>query len=78
MQAVEFVARPDFAIPELRIAIEAHSRRFHFGPAHENCDAGESQMQAEGWIVRYVTSAQARHAPTLRSSIEVLIAARRS
>ncbi len=26
-----FVARTDFAIPKLKIAIEAHSRRFHFG-----------------------------------------------
>ena len=79
MRAVDSSLVPTSQSPSCKIAIEAHSRRFHFGPAHENCDAErESKMQAEGWIVRYVTSAQARHAGTLRSSIEVLIAARRS
>jgi hypothetical protein len=34
-----FVARVDFAIPHLRIAIEAHSRRFHFGLDVEESDA---------------------------------------
>lgn len=73
-----FVARTDFAIPELKIAIEAHSRRFHFGAERGDRDAGrEAALQAEGWIVRYVTHSQARNAKTLRRSIEALIAARR-
>ncbi len=33
-------------------------------------------MQAEGWIVRYVTSAQARNAPELGRSVRALVSAR--
>ena len=74
-----FIARTDFAIPELKIAIEAHSRRFHFGNDREDDDAGrEAKMQAEGWIVRYVTNAQARNSQVLRRSVEALVSARRA
>ena len=76
--AGRFVARTDFAIPELKIAIEAHSRRFHFGPERAHHDSlREAQMQAEGWIVRYVTHAQARNSRVLGRSIQALVAARR-
>ena len=71
------VARVDFAIPHLRIAIEAHSRRFHFGLDVEELDAArESSLQAEGWIVRYVTDRQRRYPVELRRSVLDLIAAR--
>ena len=74
-----FVARVDFAIPELKIAIEAHSRKYHFGPDHEDADADrEARVQAEGWVIRYVTKSQARNRSELLSSIRALIAARRS
>lgn len=74
-----FIARTDFAIPELKIAIEAHSRRFHFGPDREHHDAErEDALHAEGWIVRYVTRAQARDRRALRSSVEALVRARRA
>ena len=54
-----FIARTDFAIPELKIAIEAHSRRFHFGPIVSTTTRRvKDALQAEGWIVRYVTHAQ--------------------
>lgn len=72
-----FVARVDFAIPHLRIAIEAHSRRFHFGLDIEESDAArEASLQAEGWIVRYVTDRQRRYPVDLRRSVLALIAAR--
>ncbi|MFZ4811947.1 MAG: hypothetical protein ACOYL9_11435, partial [Ilumatobacteraceae bacterium] len=72
-----FVARVDFAIPALKIAIEAHSRRHHFGVGAESADAArEAALQAEGWIVRFVTSAQTREPRTLRRSIEALVVAR--
>ncbi len=72
-----FVARVDFAIPELKIAIEAHSRRYHFGSERENDDAvREANLQAEGWIVRYVTKAQARNQRALRLSLLALARAR--
>ena len=72
-----FVARVDFAIPHVRIAIEAHSRRFHFGLDIEESDAArEASLQAEGWIVRYVTDRQRRYPVELRRSVMALIAAR--
>ena len=74
-----FVARADFAIPALKIAIEAHSRRFHFGPEREEHDSTrEELLQAEGWIVRYVSRSQARNRRRLRSSILGLMNARRA
>ena len=73
-----FVARPDFAIPELKIAIEAHSREFHFGQQRETHDAArEADLQSQGWIVRYVTKSQARNRRALRTSIIALVKARR-
>jgi very-short-patch-repair endonuclease len=78
-QQGNFVARVDFAIPHLKIAIEAHSRRFHFGDDKENSDAArEAALQAEGWIVRYITHAQARNRAVLRASIQALGRARRA
>jgi very-short-patch-repair endonuclease len=72
-----FVARVDFAIPELKIAIEAHSRQFHFGEGHLELDARrEEALNAEGWIVRFVTHALARDAAGLRSSVISLVSAR--
>jgi very-short-patch-repair endonuclease len=74
-----FVARVDFAVPELKIAIEAHSRRHHFGLVAEERDADrESDIQAQGWIVRYVTKSQAARPTALRSSLLALINARRA
>jgi hypothetical protein len=32
------VARTDIAFPSLRLGLEAHSRRFHFGPQAERLD----------------------------------------
>ena len=36
----------------------------------------KAKMQAEGWIVRYVTSAQARNATALNRSVRALVSAR--
>jgi very-short-patch-repair endonuclease len=72
-----FIARVDFAIPHLRIAIEAHSRRYHFGDRATEADADrESAMQAEGWIVRFITNANRKAPDALRRSLLALIAAR--
>jgi very-short-patch-repair endonuclease len=73
----EFLARVDFAIPPLKIAIEAHSRERHFTSEAIDADgAREADMQAEGWIVRFVTDAHRRRPDRLRSSLLALIAAR--
>ena len=72
-----FVARVDFAIPELKIAIEAHSREHHFGiEASESDAAREAELHGEGWIVRFVTDRQRRRPAELRASLERLVAAR--
>lgn len=49
-----FVARSDFAIPEVKLAIEAHSRRYHFDTTAEDSDeARETAMTSIGWQVMY-------------------------
>ena len=73
----DFVARVDFAIPDLKIAIEAHSRKHHFGVAATASDGErEFALQAEGWIVRFVTDAHRRNPDGLRTSLAALVAAR--
>jgi G:T-mismatch repair DNA endonuclease (very short patch repair protein) len=53
------------------------SRRFHFGADARRSDAvREAALQAEGWIVRYVTDAEARNRASLRTSIQALRRAR--
>jgi very-short-patch-repair endonuclease len=50
-----FVARVDLAIPEIRLAIEAHSRRYHTGPQREAFDQRRDNRLAEvGWETLYV------------------------
>ena len=72
-----FVARVDFAIPALKIAVEAHSRRFHDGFASASSDAArEAALHAEGWIVRFVTKAHLHHPTELEASLRSLVAAR--
>ena len=51
----EFVARVDLAIPELRLGVEAHSRRFHFGPDAESSDENRDlRLAACGWDLLYL------------------------
>jgi very-short-patch-repair endonuclease len=72
-----FVARVDFAVPHARIAIEAHSRRHHFGFDAPEADAArEADLLAEGWVVRYVTDAERKSPERLRSSLLAMIDAR--
>lgn len=72
-----FVARPDFAIPELKIAIEGHSRRHHFGFEPEVSDAErEADLVAEGWLVRFITKPQITRPDELRASLLATVAAR--
>ncbi|MGE3586997.1 MAG: hypothetical protein AB7L17_04680 [Ilumatobacteraceae bacterium] len=69
-----FVARVDFAVPHLRIAIEAHSRKHHFGIDAQIADADrEADLLAEGWVVRYVTDAERRSPERLRASLLAML-----
>ena len=74
-----FVARADFAVPDVRVAIEAHSRRFHFGKAAEESDeAREHAMTREGWEVIYVGSGQLKNPSRVRANMLAIIERRRA
>jgi hypothetical protein len=50
-----FVARVDAAIPAARVAFEAHSRRFHFGPMREAADEDRDlRITGAGYEVIYL------------------------
>lgn len=50
-----FVARFDHAFPEAKVAVEAHSKRFHFGPVREAADEDRDlRVQRLGWTVVYL------------------------
>jgi len=74
-----FVARVDLAIPSVRLGIEAHSRRFHFGP-----DAGPLDEQrdlaaaAVGWELLYLGWHAAKRPTEVRAIIRRVVEARKS
>lgn len=72
------VARCDLAIPAVRLGIEAHSRRHHFGADAEAYDEQRDNRVAElGWMLRYVTwNDQARRPEQARAYFERLVARR--
>lgn len=74
-----FVARVDLAIPALRMAIEADSRRFHTGLHAERIDQRrENALAEEGWLTTYVGWSDATKSPAqVRRTVE-RIAARRA
>ncbi|MEX0846305.1 MAG: hypothetical protein WD023_00870 [Ilumatobacteraceae bacterium] len=69
-----FVARADFAVPELRLAFEAHSARFHGGSTAAASDAArDDRLLAVDWHTEYVTGADlGRSAATERRLREVV------
>ncbi|MDP2292657.1 MAG: hypothetical protein Q8M22_15835 [Actinomycetota bacterium] len=74
-----FVARPDLAVPSLRLGIEAHSRKHHTGPRQEAFDERRDNRAAEhGWYISYVGWADTRTPASVRRSIERIVARRAS
>lgn len=56
------VRRVDLAWPSARLAVEAHSKRWHFGRSAEADDnARDIELAAEGWEVIYVTWSMAQN-----------------
>jgi nucleotide-binding universal stress UspA family protein len=50
-----FIGRVDLAFPSVRLAIEAHSRRFHFGIGRETADEiRDLRLAAVGWETMYL------------------------
>jgi very-short-patch-repair endonuclease len=65
-----FVARVDFAVPACQLAIEAHSRQFHFGPTAERRDRErDARLRASGWTVLYVTASDMDDPSRVRSTV---------
>jgi hypothetical protein len=51
----KFVARFDHAFPSVCVAVEAHSKRFHFGPVREAADdERDLRAQRAGWTIVYL------------------------
>ncbi len=49
------IARTDIGFPSVRLGLEAHSRRFHFGPEAEECDEDRDIAAARcGWELLYL------------------------
>lgn len=72
------VARVDLALPCVRLAIEAHSRQFHFGASAEQADERRDGRLAElGWEVCYVGHAEVTSRPhDVRRHVERVVARR--
>ena len=75
-----FVARPDVAYPELKIAVEAHSLGYHLGRRRMQRDAERHNRLAElGWQVLYVTYEDLQRRPQhVLRRLQKVIAARRA
>ena len=72
-----FIARTDFALPQLRLAIEAHSREFHFAATAVTRDEErEHKMKQLGWEVMYVGSGSLRSPGALRMRVDAIVARR--
>ena len=74
-----FVARVDLAIPSVRLGIEAHSRRFHFGPDTEPLDEQRDlAAAAAGWELLYLGWHAAKRPSELCAIIRRVVEARKS
>lgn len=68
--------RLDLAYPGVKLGIEAHSRRFHFGPGREEEDGRRDlELAAAGWEILHVTWGMA-HEPDL--FVPLVVDARRA
>ena len=61
-----FIARLDFAYPDLKVAIECQSYEWHSG--HQNWEKDierHNRLQSLGWIIVYVTWEDLQHRPNI-------------
>ncbi len=59
--AGKLLAVLDAAVPEVKLGIEAHSKRFHFGERKNTVDADRDfELAVEGWELMYVRFDEAR------------------
>ena len=73
------VARFDLAMPEVRLGIEAHSRRFHFGSLAEGRDEDRDHaVSACGWDTMYLGWQATRSPADTLEKVRRTVAARRA
>jgi hypothetical protein len=72
------VAKTDLGIPSVRLGLEAHSRRFHFGPDAEPLDEQRDLAAgACGWQLHYLGWFSTRRPREVLAIVKQIIAARR-
>jgi hypothetical protein len=72
------VARTDIGIPSVRLGLEAHSRRFHFGPLVEPLDEQRDLAAgACGWQLHYLGWFATKRPREVLAIVKQIIAARR-
>lgn len=70
--------RLDLAFPDVRLAIEGHSRRHHFSRTAVTSDhARDLELAAAGWEVIYLTWAMLSDPPRLLTDVEQIYHTRR-
>jgi hypothetical protein len=73
----DVVARPDLAIPSIRLAIEAHSRQFHFGRAAEWVDEDrDHRLAVLGWDTLYLGYQSTRRPEATAELVATAVAVR--
>lgn len=76
--AGDVVARPDIAFPAVRLGVEAHSRRFHFGPDAEALDEQRDIAVALcGWRLAYFGWFATKRPVEVLQVVKDLVAVRR-
>jgi hypothetical protein len=72
------VATTDIGIPSVRLGLEAHSRRFHFGPDAEPLDEQRDMAAAVcGWDLQYLGWYATRRPAEVLAVVKQIVAARR-
>lgn len=76
--AGRFVRRVDLAWPLERVAVEAHSKRWHFGARAEADDnQRDLELAAAGWEVLYITWQMAKQPEFFIQQLQAVLARRR-
>jgi hypothetical protein len=73
------VARPDLAMPDIKLGLEAHSRQFHFGSAYEQLDESRDlAAAAQGWELIYLGWHAHLHPARLLAHVRTVVRARQA
>lgn len=73
-----WVARVDIGIPSVRLGLEGHSRRFHFGPDAEPLDEQRDLRAAAcGWELLYLGWYATRRPTDVLAVVKEVVARRR-